>query len=247
MKRVFSAFPVPFSGLWRVIVMVAMVAFVVPDAGAQPGPRVIVHYQKNLMFDLADKAAIVDDIRARAPDTVTLQEVSRANRAVLDGLKPDYPSQKLCRFRDIGGVAVASRWPMVEGSARCLEGRGVTAMQVTMPEGPVWVLSVHLETPDQPLHREMVIALAPEIAALAGPKIIGGDFNAFPLSASVRGIARAAGVRRIGPTLTTFRPNPVIGLPIDFVLATGAEGAAVRLPLLGSDHHGVLAEFTMRF
>jgi endonuclease/exonuclease/phosphatase (EEP) superfamily protein YafD len=36
-----------------------------------------------------------------------------------------------------------------------------------------------------------------------------------------------------------------LGVPIDFVFARGGRGEVARLPLIGSDHYGVWAEFTM--
>jgi len=38
----------------------------------------------------------------------------------------------------------------------------------------------------------------------------------------------------------------VLGVPIDFVFATGGAGTVAQLPLLGSDHYGLWADFTMR-
>jgi len=211
--------------------------------------RALVHYQKNMVYSLslADERRLAGDILARAPDTVTLQEVNRNNLEILEMLRPAYPAQHRCSFRDIGGVAVLSRWPLVEGSKRCLEGKGITAIQVEMPEGAVWVMSVHLETPDRPLHGRMVRALAPELAGFSGPKIIGGDFNAFPGSNSVTALARAAGVTPLGPRVVTMRLGGLIGLTIDHVLVTGGAGRVAQLPLIGSDHFGLLARFTLRF
>jgi endonuclease/exonuclease/phosphatase (EEP) superfamily protein YafD len=240
MIRFFALRPVLILAL-----LLLAVGGIVPPADA--ADRVIVHYQKNMSFKHKRERALANDIIQRNPDTVSLQEVNRDNTKILDMLAPAFPSQHFCRFPEIGGVAVLSRWPMIEGSARCLRGQGVTAIQVRMPEGPVWVMSVHLETPDKPLHDRMVGDLGPEIAALRGPKVIGGDFNALPLSNSVLSLARSAGANRIGQSVTTYRLNPLVGVPIDHVLASGGRGQITQLPLIGSDHYGVLAEFTLEF
>jgi len=207
----------------------------------------MVHYQKNMLYSLSgqDERRLAGDILARAPDTVTLQEVNRENREILELLRDRYPSQKLCRFKEIGGVAVLSRWPVVEGSARCLEGRGIAALQVAVPEGRVWVMSVHLETPERPLHGQMVRALAAELPRFGGAKIMGGDFNAFPGSASVSTLARAAGVVPLGPRVVTKRLAGLFGVTIDHVLVSGGKGRVEQLPLIGSDHYGLLARFTL--
>ena len=224
------------------------------SAGLYPAPaeaqsRAFVHYQKNMQYSLSrqDERRLAGDILARAPDTVTLQEVNRENREILEMLRAAYPSQKLCPFKDIGGVAVLSRWPLVPGSMRCLKGKGIAALQVEMPEGRVWVMSVHLEPPERPLHGQMVRALGAELPGFRGPKIVGGDFNAFPGSESVSVLARAAGVAPLGPKVVTKRLGGLFSLTIDHVLVTGGKGRIEQLPLIGSDHYGLLARFTLDF
>ncbi len=241
MTRAFS--PVLWLGFG-----IALLAATLPHA-ATAGSRIFIHYQKNMYYGLSDEdeRRLAGDILARAPDTVSLQEVNRQNRAILKLLAPAYPARHLCAFEGIGGVAVLSRWPLVKGSKRCFAAKGIAALQVDSPAGRVWVMSVHLETPEKPLHRQMVRELAPALAALSGPKIIGGDFNAFAGSASVTTLARAAGVTRLGPGFVTFRLAGLLGLTIDHVLVTGGQGRLERLARIGSDHYGLLARFTLDF
>ena len=226
---------------------VALLGVALLSLPVQAQPRAMAHYQKNMLYSLSaeDEGRLAQDILARAPDTVSLQEVNRENRGILDLLRPAYPSQKLCRFREIGGVAVLSRWPEVPGTAQCLKGRGIAALQVETPEGRAWVMSVHLETPQKPLHGEMVRALAPELRGFPGPKIVGGDFNAFPGSVSVTTLARAAEVVPLGPRVVTKRLAGLFSLTIDHVLVTGGRGQVAQLPLIGSDHYGLLARFVL--
>lgn len=219
---------------------------VAPRAAAAE-TRAFVHYQKNMLYSLssADERRLAGDIIARKPDTVSLQEVNGKNRDVMEYLREAYPSQKLCSFKGIGGVAVLSRWPVVKGTKRCLKGKGVSAMQIETPQGRVWVMSVHLETPEKPLHGRMVRALGPEMRGMPGPKIIGGDFNALPGSNSVTSLAKASDVVLLGPRVVTKRLAGLISLTIDHVLVTGGAGRVSQLPLIGSDHYGLLARFTL--
>lgn len=236
------------SALWRgLLTAVLLSVSLVWAAAAVAEPRAVVHYQKNMLYSLSgtDERRLAGDILARAPDTITLQEVNRENREILDMLKPSYPSQRLCRFPDIGGVAVLSRWPIVKGTSRCFKGRGIAAFQVQMPEGRVWVMSVHLETPERPLHGRMVRDLSVELRNVTGPKIIGGDFNAFPGSESVSALAQAARVAPLGPRVITKRLAGLFGMTIDHVMVTGGAGRVEQLPLIGSDHFGLLARFTL--
>jgi len=237
--------PLPVLARFALLVLAVSLSLVASPVAAQS--RALVHYQKNMLYSLSpgDERRLAGDILARVPDTITLQEVNRNNREILEMLRPGYPSQHFCSFKEIGGVAVLSRWPLVKGSKRCFKGKGITAIQVMLPEGPVWVMSVHLETPERPLHGRMVRALGPELASIRGPKIVGGDFNAFPGSASVSALAQAAGVSPLGPKLVTMRLGGLFGLTIDHVLVTGGAGRIEQLPLIGSDHYGLLARFTL--
>lgn len=224
-----------------------LLAVLLPAGTAAADTRALVHYQKNMLFSADTEWRLARDIRDHAADTVSLQEVSRNNARILELLAAAYPSQHLCRFKEIGGVAVLSRWPMVEGSARCLDGAGITAIQVAFPEGTAWVMSVHLETIDKPLHRTMVDALVPELASYKGPVIMGGDFNDFPGSSALSRLAQAARVVALGPRVPTYRVGGFFPITIDHVMVSGGRGRIEQRPLIGSDHYGVLARFLLEF
>lgn len=205
-------------------------------------------YQKNLSFRLADPAPLIADIAGRAPDFVTLQEVTERTRAVMTGLVDVLPSQHLCPFAAVGGVAVLSRWPMIAGTAHCADDDGLAAMQVATPDGPVWIVSIHLHWPFPYRQSEQLARLMPALAALSGPIVIGGDFNMVPWSFTLHAIARVTGSERAGSvTYSLPMAGGWISLPIDHVLVPRGKGAthARRLALLGSDHHGVLAGFAV--
>lgn len=201
-----------------------------------PGPVTL--YQKNLLFRNPTPQAVVDDILARAPDIVTLQEVSDSNRVILQDLSQAYPAQVFCDYASVGGVAVLSRWPAT-GQQLCLPGQGLTALQVMGPKGPVWVASVHLHWPWPFGQAPQARALMAELAALEDPVILAGDFNMVPWGWSVRGLIRAAGAQRVSGLQPTFLKRG-IPLPIDHVAAPGG-GSFEVLPKLGSDHNGILA------
>ena len=205
-------------------------------------------YQKNLSFRLADPAPLIADIAEHAPDFVTLQEVTDRTRAVMAGLVGAFPSQHLCPFAAVGGVAVLSRWPMIAGTARCTEGDGFAAMQVQTPDGPVWIASIHLHWPFPYRQAEQVARLMPVLDALEAPIVIGGDFNMVPWSYTLGRFARVTGSERAGSvTYSLPMAGGWVTLPIDHVLVPQDLGAtaARRRPLLGSDHYGVLAGFAL--
>lgn len=213
----------------------------------EAGSGAVYHvYQKNLSFRLADPAPLIAEIASHAPDFVTLQEVTDQTRAVMAGLADELPSQHMCPFAAVGGVAVLSRWPMIAGTARCAEGDGLAAMQVTTPDGPLWIVSMHLHWPFPYRQSEQLARLIPMLEALDGPIVVGGDFNMVPWSHTLRQVARATRSERAGSvTYSLPMARGWLTLPIDHVLVPQGRGAthAGRRPLLGSDHHGVLASF----
>lgn len=215
-------------------------------AEANGAGHIYTHYQKNLLFVNHAKKKLARDIIKRNADVVTLQEVHTERNAIIKKrLERHYPSHHYCDFVGVGGVEVLSKWPMVEGSAQCLWGTAL--MQVEGPEGPLWVASTHLHWVYPYENAAQVADLVPQLAALEGPKIIGGDFNTVPWTDSFGDFARAADVERIGEVdITIVTKSKLIRVPIDHVLATGGHGKTEILPLLGSDHRGVWAEFSMR-
>lgn len=200
-------------------------------------------YQKNMLFRNADLAGLEADIRATAPDVLTLQEVTQANRAMLAALKDVLPGQVWCPFRAVGGVAVATRWPVVAGTETC--AHGLAALQAETPKGRVWLVALHLSWPwpyEQATHLGKVL---PVLEALEGPVVLAGDFNAVPWSRAVGRIAEAAGSRLARPvhgTLPSF--GPLLVLPIDHALVPAGGQTELR-GLLGSDHRGVVVRFAL--
>lgn len=205
-------------------------------------------YQKNMWFRMSSIQPLSDDILDQAPDFIALQEVSRRNLPILANLKTQYPAQVFCKFAGVGGVAVASRWPAVAGTKRCSTDRGMAAIQVETPDGPVWVVSLHLHWPYPHSQAAHVRVLEPYLAALDGPVVLGGDFNMVPWSHTMRVITAATDTHRIGVPQYSLPLKGLYTLPIDHVLINrNAKPASTsKRPLLGSDHFGVLARFHIR-
>jgi len=135
----------------------------------------------------------------------------------------------------------------VEGTQSCFGGWGIAGFQVDMPQGRVWVLSAHIEVFFDGLRPEILRALVPQLEALKGPVIIGGDFNSEPFFLSTVRLAEAAGVKRIGRAIATYEVAGRFGVSIDHIMATGGKGIVMRRPKLSSDHYGSVGRFTMQF
>lgn len=228
-----------------------------PASELPDGARHYSAYQKNLLWNLPDKARVARDIGETEPDFVMLQELHQLNRPILDMLRRDYPHQQFCPFATVGGTAVLSRWPPTEEKPVCDDGYGLAAMQVATPDGPTWIVSLHLHWPFPYGQRAQLDTLLPVLERLDGPIIVGGDFNMVPWAFSVAAVKRATrttdagyaggtfafSYRREGRNLLETLPP----IPIDHILVpqNGMRGSLTRRDRLGSDHHGLVATFTI--
>ena len=197
-------------------------------------------YQKNLLYRPTDRSAFLAEVEALAPDFITLQEVSQANRQILEDLSGSYKHQLICGQSAVGAVAILSRWPL--GQPDCGADYGLAMATAQVDGTAVQVASIHLPWPF-PFRQQAYVrqVLARELTGAGDiPTLIGGDFNMVPEGATLRWIERATGTRRVGVTERTFE---LYGYPlaIDHVLATGGQGSIEVRPRLGSDHFGVLA------
>jgi endonuclease/exonuclease/phosphatase (EEP) superfamily protein YafD len=232
-------------GLAVVVVAVVPMARGFLSANSTPAGR-YTFYQKNLLYNGTGREAIIADIQALAPDFVTLEEVSYANRTVFETLKRSYATSLFCRFNGVGGIAVLSKWPQIEGSANCAGEQGLAAVQVKTPDGVVWAVALHLDWPFPYDQRQQVKSLTRAMRLLTGPVVLGGDFNMVPWSQTMRDIENATGSLRAGPVLRTLKHATLpLRLPIDHILVPSGQARAELRPRFGSDHYGLLLNFDL--
>ncbi len=178
-------------------------------------------YQKNMLFRNDDLAGLQADIRAAAPDVLTLQEVSEPNKPMLAALSDLLPHQLWCPFSPHFGTAVATRLQPVPGQQVCAPG--LAAMKVTGPQGPLWLVSIHLHWPwpyGQPAH---VADLLPVLEEMEAPVVMAGDFNMVLWSDALAALRHVTGAEHAGPVRGTYTGfAPWLTLPIDHVLAPAA-------------------------
>jgi endonuclease/exonuclease/phosphatase (EEP) superfamily protein YafD len=199
-------------------------------------------YQQNLLMDRQSSSGFVSAISDASADVLTLQEVSAANLSILETLRGDYPHQIHCPLEDWLGEAVLSRHPFVPGSAFCSRRDGLAGAQIMMPDGPVWVVSLHISWPWPHGQAVQLDELLPELKHMSGPVVVAGDFNAVSWSYAVKRVGDAVSAKRIGRRFASFN-LPIGGMPIgiDHVLSNGF-GVAKQQAKLGSDHHGAYAK-----
>ena len=209
-----------------------------PEAGAD-----LRLYQKNMLFRNDDLAGLAQDIRNGAPDVVTLQEVSEPNIALLEALKPEFPHQLKCDFSSVGGAAVITRLTPVPNATICQPG--LAAMQVQGPDGPIWLVSIHLHWPWPYDQATQVQDLLPVLEGLQVPVVMAGDFNMVRWSHTLATMAKAARTQPAGAVVGTLEGHFYgLTLPIDHVLSPGGGKVETR-PVLGSDHLGLLADLDL--
>lgn len=211
----------------------------------QPEAGGLTLYQKNMLYRNGALDDLARDIRARVPDVVTLQEVSNRNETLLAMLAEDYPYQHLCRFQSWRGVAVLSRLEPVPGVAPlCSPQFGLAGMQVQGPEGPFWVVSLHLHWPFPFEQADHLERLVPVLEGLTEPVVLAGDFNMLPWGWSVRRVGQLVDGQRAGPLVPTYWLKGLVPLAIDHVFAPGG-GRIEVLPAIGSDHNGLFARVSV--
>lgn len=228
---------VAVAGVAYVDIELYGIGFTPPDLS---GPSLTI-YSKNLGAGRVDWVALGEDIEFLGADVIVLQEMTQATMVALPALLPDHPYQHICNFSGWSAMAVASRWPVSEGG--CTDHRSLAYTMVDVPGGPVWVASIHQVWP----YPHEQAALLPDILAAveAAPErqVIAGDFNMVPWGSSVRRIASAGGLNRIGPVFPTIEVRG-IALPIDHVLTDGVANDFGLRERMGSDHYGLVARIS---
>ncbi len=215
--------------------------------------------QTNLRFDNSTPEEFVRLLGETKPDIVTIEEISEMWAAKLTIISAMYPFQFVCPGRDkIGGVAILSRRPFVDGALAHCDGEGAVAVQTVDVAGqPVTILAMHLEWPWPKMQPQQLIALKPlfkSIIDARNPVLIGGDMNATPWSAAISKIAEGTGTSVLPQVWGTwFFVNlpkslaPWLGLPIDNILHS--QGITLRSAktqrIIGSDHRPILVEFSL--
>lgn len=257
---------VAFLGLRRwsgagvaLVVVAAAVWTQAPLYFGEPGDengRPVRVMQANLLFDGADPRALVDQVRERDIEVLTVNELTPAAIGALEdaGLDRLLPNRFLSPGRTAAGTGIWSRYPLSE----TVEYDGYVLNQLsattTIPE--VGAVSVYAFHPVPPVYGTDV--WADELSRLhaildnspAGrPAIVGGDFNATYDHAQFRAVLSGrfgdAAVQANAGHLVTYptdkRLPPLVG--IDHILVAGGRVVAVEtLDLPGADHRALTAE-----
>ncbi|WP_063126926.1 endonuclease/exonuclease/phosphatase family protein [Nocardia fusca] len=221
--------------------------------------RTVTVMQANLLFDGADPRALVDEVRARKVEILTVDELTPAAVAALGraGLDETLPHRYLSPGRTAAGTGIWSSHPLsdtVEYDGFVLNQLSATA---AIPEiGPVAVYAFHPVPPvyGTPVWADELSRLRAilERAPADRPVLVGGDFNATYDHAQYRALAAGrfadAAVQAGGGHLVTYptdkRWPPLVG--IDHILTAGGRAVAVEtVGLPGADHRALVARIQL--
>lgn len=214
---------------------------------APVGDRDFRIHQHNVLNRNRQLDVLIQELRGTDADVLMLQEVTERNFVKLRaGLEDEYPHFQVCLYSK-GGVAVMMRdlGPLLDYG--CLPKSRLAWMRVGTDLGPVTVGSMHQLWPWPNGQFWQKDDYAGEIAGLAGPIILAGDFNNVPWSATARTAANAASgrlARGLGRSYLFSTPWP--RFRIDHVIVpTDAKLRATLTPGWGSDHLGVNADIRL--
>jgi len=223
-----------------------------PPAGDGRPIRVV---SLNVHLHNDDVGAVLDYLRGREADVVALVEVDEAWAPALAELGDHYPHQFVRPRNDPFGVAILSAWPLVAPrAAHCGDAPWPALVaEIDRKGGRFTMVVVHPHPPlDAGTDRQLnahLRCVARLVAAVPGPCVVAGDFNATPWSAPFRGFTAGSGLvdtavgRGIQPTwhagLWPLR------IPIDHIFVSRGSTVLDRRvgPHVGSDHFPIEAEF----
>jgi endonuclease/exonuclease/phosphatase (EEP) superfamily protein YafD len=202
----------------------------------------------NAWFANPDPAALVAWLSRSDADIVALQEITPQWALALEPLARTYPYRKLVPREDPYGIALLSRWPIVDVQSRDLSGDGLPALvaNVDVHGRELQVIALHTPWPVLPglqVARDRALQQAAALAhARPEATILLGDLNLTPYAPAFARLVADSGLRDAFAG-EAWRPTWQAGfwplaLPIDHVLVprrgcvTGREIG----PDVGSDH-----------
>ena len=208
----------------------------------------------NVNLDNAEHQRIAQWVKELNPDVLALLEVTPAMQPLLDALRPHYPYAVVQLRDDPFGLAVLSRYQLLDDGIKQLNGGtpSLTAqlMWPVLPDGHG--VALHVLHPTPPISPELrfdrdaaMRTLAPTDLISQGANAIAlGDFNATAWTPAVRDLAQSGWARA-----TSLQPTWMGVLPIDHILATHEHWQVLRTgvgPRLDSDHHPVWVDLVMK-
>lgn len=208
----------------------------------------------NLLYSNPTPAEAGAAVAAQEADVVVLPELTRAGLPAVAAVGA--PHSAAVPPRNQRSPGLLSRLPLRDVAVPVVGGRDWPRVTVDAGGVPVRVLAVHTLPPNTHGRQwqQSLRDLDDEVAALDGPVVVVGDFNADRAHASFRALlddgVRDAHAER-GRGLATTWPAGFPVLHLDHVLVRDGGGARVAVcdvrefAVPGSDHLGVVADLAV--
>lgn len=196
-------------------------------------------------------------IRELDPDVVALEEVNDSWLSALSVALRAYPYSKTMPRDDNFGIALFSKYPLVQGEIREVGEAEVPTViaELEMPDGRLTVIATH---PVPPVSRENTrlrndqLERLSEVARQANSAVLLlGDLNATPWCSEFPRLLAASGLRDSsqgrGVLATWPTYLPVLLIPLDQCLySAGLHVTRKALgPKVGSDHYPLVVDFAL--
>ena len=226
-------------------------------AAPQKGNRTYRAVLLNLYSGNRHTDRVLAFIRDSDPDFLVLLEYTYVWDESFAGTLNAY-IHKIARPRtDNFGIAVLSKYPFETEHVTELGGVRIPTVtaRIRLPDGPLDIIGTHpLPPARQFLLRQRnrhLRALAERARGTGRPLMVLGDLNATPWSPAFRSLLRKGDLRdsRQGFGIHSTWPSRIwiMRVPLDHVLVSGQVDVHNRVvgPHVGSDHRGVVVEFSL--
>jgi endonuclease/exonuclease/phosphatase (EEP) superfamily protein YafD len=226
-----------------------------PAAGVSAEPVSLISL--NVLRFNEDTAPAIDYLRHRSADVVAVLEVVPHWAEALDTLADIYPHRRIESRLDNFGIALLSRWPLVDPQIVDFGDTGYPSIvaDIDRPAGRFRCIATHPYPPYSRTSSQMLVRSLHATAAAAArspvPCIVAGDFNATPWSAGFRAFVAGSGLRDTalgrGVQSSWNARRLFVRIPIDHIFAPPGATVVRRTigPDVGSDHFPVEAELLL--
>jgi len=250
--------------IWVSLSLVACLLSVWPMLRFVPFKQTMTHsnfslYNANVLSDNTHVESLLTHIQTINPDVITLQEYTPKLQSKLTVLDQQYPHQILLPQNNNFGIALYSKWPIVEHHILKYPPLNLPSIEALLDTtSAVRIITTH---PPPPLNQALfqarnaqMNALAKYIQSLTSTTIVAGDFNNTPFTQSFKGFLKTSELfqARLHSGLLTTWPSKYVGLPVAIAIAIAIAIDHILLSQsidqyemtvlndIGSDHHPVL-------
>jgi endonuclease/exonuclease/phosphatase (EEP) superfamily protein YafD len=200
--------------------------------------------------------ATIDRVLQLSPDFVSFQEVSYQWANELEfGLSKAYPYSKVVRNPDESqGIAVFSKYPLIETQVINWGGTANISGKVKMANEAINFLALHTRSPTTKLkwnaRNEHLISAKEFIQDQQGEFLVLGDFNTVPWDNRLLNFKSNTALtdsrKKLTPTYPTW--NPFIGqIPIDYIFHSRGIGCqSLDSVDITSDHKAIMGIYELK-